>query len=199
MSTLIAGTYAPTGGATAGQVIFRAVYTDKGVAGPTPLLSHTVERVAVRRSPVVRAVAADQSQGMTLRMEANGGVETMSAVANGYLVFKNIDLSGIRELRIVAQAPNREGFKGGTLEVRVGGLAGDLVGQATIGNAGVVAPDANAAQTAGRAPVPSAGPAPAVIPLRNVAGPRDLWIVARNFGAKPTEPVLSITAITFVQ
>ena len=65
-ATPLAGTYAPTGGATAGQVIFRAVYTDKGVAGPTPLLSHTVERVAVRRSPVVRAVAADQSQGMTL-------------------------------------------------------------------------------------------------------------------------------------
>ena len=60
-ATPLAGTYAPTGGATAGQVIFRAVYTDKGVAGPTPLLSHTVERVAVRRSPVVRAVAADPS------------------------------------------------------------------------------------------------------------------------------------------
>ena len=46
--------------------------TDKGVAGPTPLLSHTVERVAVRRSPVVRAVAAEACAGDVVLVMSNG-------------------------------------------------------------------------------------------------------------------------------
>lgn len=194
-ATPMSGSFAP--GAD-GKVVLRAVYTDKGAQG---LMAHTVESIAVRRSPTVRAASADETSGMTMRMEANGGLETMSAKAGGYLVFKNIDLSGIRALQIAAQAPAREGFKGGTIEVRLGSLVGELVGQATVGNAGVVAPDANAMQNAGGAG--SAGRAGAAgvatIPLKTAAGPRDLYVVVRNFSAKGDEPVLSIATVTFVQ
>lgn len=194
----LSGTFAPAP-ADASKVIFRAVYTDKGVAGPPALMAHTVETIAVRRSPTVRAVSADETSGTSVRMEANGGVETLSAKAGGYLVFRNVDLTGVRELRIAAQAPAREGFKGGTIEVRLGSLVGELVGQATIGNAGVVAPDANAMQNAGGA-VPSAAAAGvATIPLKGATGQRDLFIVVRNFSVKGDEPVLSIATITFVQ
>jgi hypothetical protein len=82
--------------------------------------------------------------------------------------------------------------------VRLGSLVGELIGQATIGIAGVVAPDANAMQTAG-ASATAAAPGIAVIPLKPVAGQRDLFIVVRNFSAKPDELVLSIATLTFVQ
>ena len=120
--------------------------------------------------------------------------------ANGYLVFKNIDLSGIRALQIAAQAPLREGFKGGTLEVRLGSLTGELVGQATIGNAGAMQ-DANAAQSAGGAVAPggTVGVVPATIPLKPMTGSRDIYLVVRNAGAKTDDLVLSIATITFVQ
>ncbi len=195
----LTGAFTPTASPSS-KLVFRAVYTDKGVAGPPALMAHTVEAIAVRRSPTVRAVSADDTSGMTLRLEGNGGVETLSATANGYLVLRNIDLSGIRALRIAAQAPAREGFKGGTIEVHLGSVVGELVGQATIGTAGVVSPDANAMQNAGGAPAPGAAAAGiATIPLKAVAGPRDLFIVVRNFSAKADEPVLSIATITFVQ
>jgi cytochrome c len=189
----LSGTVTPT--ASAPKMILRAVYTDRGAQG---LMAHTVEGIAVRRSSTVRAVSADDATGMMSRMEANGGIETMAAKANGYLVFKNVDLSGIRALQIAAQAPAREGFKGGTIEVRLGALVGELIGQATIGNAGVVAPDANAMQTAGASAATTAAGV-ATIPLKPTSGQRDLFIVVRNFSAKPDELVLSIGTITFIQ
>jgi len=146
------------------------------------------------------ATSADESVGMTERMEANGGLATLSGKAGSYLVFRNLDLTGIRELRIAAQAPAREGFKGGTIEVRLGSLVGELVGQATIGNAGVVT-DANAMQTSGGAAAPVAPGAAgiATIPIKTPVGQRDIFIVIRNFSAKVDEPALSIATITFVQ
>jgi cytochrome c len=193
----LTGTFSSQGstgsaGSAGSKVILRAVYTDKGAGD---LMAHTVEAVAVRRSPTLRASSADETSGMTARMEGNGGVETMAAKPNGYLVFRNLDLTGIREVHIAAQAPAREGFKGGTIEVRLGSLVGELIGQVTIGNAGVVSPDANAAQQAGGAGNigQAAGAGAAVIPLRNATGQRDLFVVVRNFSAKADEPVLSIT------
>lgn len=195
-ATPLSGTFTPQPAASS-KIVFRAVYTDKAPAG---LMAHTVDAVTVRREPTVRAVSADETQGMSLRMEANGGVETMSAKANGYLVFRNIDLTGIRELRIAAQAPSREGFKGGTIEVHLGAMVGELVGQVAIGNAGVVGQDANAMQTSGGAVGAAAGQVPVgVIPIKTPLSQRDLYIVVRNFSAKPDEPILAISTISFVR
>lgn len=192
-TTPLSGSYPATAG---GKIVMRAVYTDKA---PQGLMAHTVESIAMRRSPVVRASSADQVSGMTQRMEANGGIETMAARAGGYLVFKNLDLTGFRSLQIAAQAPMREGFKGGTIEVHLGSLSGELIGQATIGNAGVVV-DANAMQTSGGAPAgASAAAGVATISLKPVVGPRDLYIVVRNATAKVDDSILSIATITFVQ
>ncbi len=177
----------------AGKIVFRAVYTDKGAPG---LRSHTVEAVTVRRSPTLRAVAADVTSGMSFRFEMNGGVQTMAAHTNDYLVFKNIDLTGIRQLRIASQAVAREGFKGGTIEVRLGSVTGELIGQATIGNNGVVV-DATAAETAGAGGASGAGVA--TVALKATSGERDLYFVVRNAAAKPGDLILSISTITFVQ
>jgi cytochrome c len=188
---------APAAGAQpSGKFIFRAVYTDKGAAD---LLAHTTERIAVRRSPVVQASSADDSSNMVLRLEGNGAVATMAGKPNGYLVFRNVDLTGIRELRIAATAPAREGFTGGTIEVRVGSLAGELLGSLTVGAAGVTAPTASQIQEAGGAPSPARPAAFGAIKLAAPTGPRDLFIVVRNFSAKPDDMVAALSTITFVR
>ena len=108
----LAGTFTATG---TNKLVLRAVYSDNG---PPDLASHIVERVAVRRNPIVSAVTADDSSAMVRRVEGNGAVETMASKPGGYLVWRNIDLTGIRELRIAATAPIREGFKGGSRSER---------------------------------------------------------------------------------
>ncbi len=196
-ATPLAGTVAP-GGVGTGKIVFRTVYTDKGAQG---LLAHTVEQVAVRRSPVVRAVTADEQVGTFIRMEANGGIETIASRAGGYLVFKNLDLTGIREIQIAAQAPAREGFKGGTIELHLGALVGELLGQITVGTAGQVGPTASAIQAAGGAGAPGGAGAAGLpaIALKNATGQRDLYVVFRNSSAKPEEPVVALAELRFIK
>lgn len=214
-STVLTGTYAVSavgaqgasgaagaqGAAGAGgastKIVLRAVYTDRGAPN---LLAHTVESVAVRRSTSVRAASADDMSGTFIRMEANGGIETVAGRANGYLVFKNIDLTGIREIQIAAQAPAREGFKGGTIEIRLGALVGELVGQVNVGTAGVVGPTASAIQAAGGGGA-SAGQGAGFpsVALKNATGQRDIYVVFRNFSAKSDEPVVALSELRFVR
>ncbi|TAK11664.1 MAG: PKD domain-containing protein [Acidobacteria bacterium] len=166
----LAGTFAPTG---TNKLVLRAVYTD---AGAKDLASHTVERVTVRRSPIVSATSADDSSAMMHRVEGNGAVETMAARPGGYLVWRGIDLTGIRQVEISASVPAREGFKGGTVEVRTGSVTGELLGQFDV-----------AATTT----------APGVITLKTLTGPRDLYLVVRNATAKPDDMLVSIATLAF--
>lgn len=168
----LAGTFNPTG---ANKVVLRAVYTD---GGAPDLASHTVEKVAVRRSPVVSATSAEDSSGMSRRVEGNGAVETMAGRPGGYLAWRNVDLTGITSLSIAATAPVREGFKGATLEVRLGSATGELLGQFD---------------------VTTRTTAPGVIALKPHAGASDLYIVVRNATAKPDELVVSVATITFAK
>ena len=79
-------------------------------------------------------------------------------------------------------------------------MVGELIGQATIGNAGVVGPDANAMQNSGGAAgAGNAAGAVATIPIKTPIGQRDVYVVVRNFSAKADEPILSIATISFIQ
>jgi cytochrome c len=168
----LAGAFSPTG---TNKLVLRAVYTDMA---PADLASHTVEKISVRRNPIVSAVSADDSSGMMRRVEGNGAVETEASKPGGFVMWRNIDLTGIRELRISATAPAREGFKGGTIEVRSGSPTGELLGQFA---------------------VTPATTAPGVIAVKPSAAPRDLYLVVRNPNAKPEEMTVSIATITFAK
>lgn len=171
----LSGTFATSASIGTNKLVLRAVYADNGAQD---LASHTVERIAVRRNSMVSTVSADDSSGMARRVEGNGAVETMAAKPGGYLVWRNIDLTGIREMRIAATAPIREGFKGGTIEVRLGSLRGELVGQFDVTTATTM---------------------PGVIAIRTTTGPRDLYVIVGNATAKPEEMTVSIATITFAK
>ena len=133
----------------------RAAYTDKSAKGSEAI---TTEEVKTLRSSQLSPGAADTY----IATEVN--LQTMFAVslniipkANGYIGFKQIDLTGIPQVEISAMAFPMMGYLGGTIEVRLDNPGGELLGQVTIESKN---PDfggsaANAAQNAGGVKKPS--------------------------------------------
>jgi cytochrome c len=125
------GTYTPTvpdDDNGRGSLVLRAVYTDQGARG---LPAQTSEATTVLRSPRLGAATADVQKGVTVATGrgTSGGVIPQ---ANGYVAFKNIDLTGIKKAELMAQTVARSGHVGGTVEIRLGSPAGALLGQGTV-------------------------------------------------------------------
>jgi cytochrome c len=163
------------------------------------------------------------------RAEVN--LQTMFAVslniipkANGYIGFKQLDLTGIPQLEISAMALKMMGYLGGTIEVRLDKPDGELLGQVTIEskNPNFGGSAANAAQNSGgaktkqspTAPVAPKKPStvnrkpsttmgnPFAIPgiktdIKPVSGLHDLYFVFKNENVKGDQPLMSVSNIKF--
>ncbi|HZX75067.1 MAG TPA: carbohydrate-binding protein, partial [Cyclobacteriaceae bacterium] len=186
ISTLpVKGTYTqkiPTGDNGRGSLILRAAYTD---AGTKLAPSITEESQIVLKSSTISAASADVTKGVELKALIQGALG-MNAIptANGYIGFNKIDLTGIQQLELTAQAAAREGHPGGTIEIRLDSPTGDIIGQTeikvpppgqgfggggaqAIQNAGGAAPAGGGQRAGGAAPAggaPAAGQAPAGFP-----------------------------------
>ncbi len=183
-------TKTPEGDTGRGAFLVRAVYTDKGARNLQP---HTVEALTVRRSPSISATRADVISGAATRFEANGALETIVGVANSYIAFTRLDLTGIKQIALAAQAPAREGFLGGTIEVRLGSPTGAVIGQADVKS--VQAQEGTA--EAQLAAVGRARTAAIAVPIPPTAGFRDVYLVFKNDAAKPGQPLVSVSTVTF--
>ena len=184
-------TKVPDGDNGRGAFVVRAVYTDKGARNLPP---HTVEAMAVRRSAQMSATRADVMSGATTRFEANGALETVVGAPNSYLVFTRLDLTGIRQIALAAQAPAREGFLGGTIEVRFGSPTAAVVGQADVKSVQLQEGTAEAQLAAVGRGRPAA---PITVPIPATTGLRDVYLVFRNDGAKTGQPLVSLSTVTF--
>jgi cytochrome c len=152
----------PEGDNGKGKVIVRAAYTDKSAKGSEAI---TTEEIKVLRSSQLSPGTADTMY----RAEVN--LQTMFAVslniipkANGYIGFKQIDLTGIPQLEISALAYPMMGYLGGTIEIRLDKPDGDLLGKVDIESKN---PDfggsaANAAQNSGGAKTKKSTDSPVV-------------------------------------
>lgn len=217
------GTYTPKipqGDNGRGSIVVRAAYTDKGAKESDPL---TTEEIKVLRSPQVSPGSAD----ITSRAEIN--LQTMFSVSlniipksNGYIGFKQIDLTGIREIEISAIAFPMMGYSGGTVEIRLDKPDGDLLGQMNIES---IDPDfgrsaADKAQNTGGAKTKSATSSPAVAKkpaarkkpvdidnpfagpglktdIKQTAGEHDIYFIFKNDKVKGDEPLMSVSNIKF--
>ena len=207
-----------------GSIVIRAAYTDKGAKGSEPLTS---EEVKVLRSHQLIPGNADVIQN------AEVSLQTMFAVSlniiprtNGYIGYKQIDLTGIKQIEISAIAFPIMGYFGGSIEIRLDNPTGDLLGQANVES---VNPDfsgmtANSAQNAGGAksktgktatppPTPakkSAAPAkkrPAGfnpfagfgvrMDIKPVNGLHDIYFIFKNDKTKGEQPLMSVSNIIF--
>jgi cytochrome c len=210
----------PEGDNGKGTLIIRAAYTDKSAKGSEPL---TTEETKLLRSPQLSPGTAD----ITNRAEVN--LQTMFAVslniipkANGYIGFKQIDMTGIQQLEISALAFPMMGYIGGTIEVRLDKPDGELLGQVKIESVNPnFAGTADAVQNAGGAKDKTAKPAPVAVAkkpagkkstagfsnpfaqpgiktdIKTISGQHDIYFVFKNENAKGDQPLMSVSNIKF--
>jgi len=125
----LAGTFTlkdHAGAGESGMYVISASYTDKGNKVTGPL---TGREVVMLRNPKVQAEDFDSFRNVGRQQPHGDGTSAVSDIKDGsYISFKNIDLTGIKE--IAFQVMSRE--NDGTIEVRAGAPNGKLVGTANI-------------------------------------------------------------------
>jgi cytochrome c len=227
-STLPAkGTYTvtlPEGDNGRGSVLIRAAYTDRG--GKTVPMQ-TGEELIVLRSPDVKPSDAPMSKHVEMKTQIMRKDFVAVPYDNGYLGFKQIDLTGIKQISLGAQAQRREGSAGGTIEVHIDSPTGPIVAEKML----EVAPEVDMTKlmaemesgekkatppsttspgsttgtstsaTAKAAPQPPrnrfAAP-PVVVPVKATNGVHDLYFVFKNEKAKSMQPLMSLSSIRFM-
>lgn len=204
------GSYAtkiPEGQKPNGSYILRAAYKDKGTKG---MKSLATEDLIVLRNATLNPELADKSKGTQLMITPS---RSFSMIGNdSYLGYANIDLNGISEVEVTAQAQTRVGASGGIVEVRLDSPTGKLIGQSEK----IEPKEVRMGPPAAAAPVASANgqpatPAPAPDPAarRNMGntklkvaipanlGQHDVYLVFKNDKVKETQIVMSLSGIEF--
>jgi cytochrome c len=114
----------PAGENGKGGYWLRAAYTDKG-ASAMPALSS--EQILALRSTSVDPQKAEIKKGTQLLTTP---AISFSVIGDGSLLgYKDIDMTGIKQIDLTVQATPNSGALGGTIEVRLDARDGKLIGQ----------------------------------------------------------------------
>jgi cytochrome c len=117
-------TTVPEGENTDGSFILRAAYTDRGNKHSS---AQTGESVVVLHAPLVPASKATEIKDISFNIDS---ITASVRTAGAWLRFKNIDLTGIKQLDITGAAGGRRGTTAtGTIEVYDGSPQGKLLGK----------------------------------------------------------------------
>ncbi|GAB3567574.1 hypothetical protein GCM10027578_18700 [Spirosoma luteolum] len=197
-----------------GSVLIRAAYTDRGGAlkNGKAVPAQTGEQVLVLRSPQLDAASAPISKGVDIKAKGMGKGETVVAYANSYVAFRQLDLTGIRQLELNAAAQRREGGVGGTIDVHLGSPTGPVIGSIVVEQAPevdmqkLIAQMESAPKPDPAAKKPAGPPAnfnpfarpPVLVTLKPTDGMQDVYLVFTNGKAKPIEPLLSFSSVKFL-
>jgi cytochrome c len=107
-----------------GSFLLRVAYQDKGNGTVGPLTS---EKIIALRNAAINPEQYDDAKGTQLMTTPR---RSFNIVGDGaYLGFKNIDLTGIQQIDLFAQAQTRSSAAGGVIEVHLGAPDGELIGQ----------------------------------------------------------------------
>lgn len=204
------GTYTPTlpeGDNGRGALVVRAVYSDAG-AGEYPSL--TKEAMQVLRSPRLGPQQADVSANV-MAAPTRGSAGAILPKAGSHIGFKGLDLTGVKQIELLAQAQPRGGHAGGTIEIRTGSPTGPVIGQQTIAlGGGRGGPTATEIQEAGGKPAsgagaeggakpPARGPGGGLLTaIKPVSGVHDLYFVFTNPKASDVQPLMTLSTITMI-
>lgn len=162
-------TVIPKGQSDQGVFILRAAYTDKGANGIPGIRS---EQVLVLRNASLLAASCDEFKDILKMAVPQLPVPIAIAQKDGaYLAFKQMDLSGIGGVAIVANAPANYGMAGGKIEIRIGSPEGELIGESAFVMPQTMAPNA---------PPTSMKPAVVFAPIKAQQGKQDVYFVCKN-------------------
>ncbi|MFX0556970.1 PQQ-dependent sugar dehydrogenase [Maribacter sp. CXY002] len=105
-----------------GSYLLRAAYTDKGSSNSKSLTS---EKIIALRNPVISSEEYDEAEGIKLLITPSRSLKINTD--GGWLAYHNIDLTGIAEITINAEASTRTQDIGGIIEVHLDSPDGPLV------------------------------------------------------------------------
>ena len=106
-----------------GGYLLRVAYKDKGNNG---LKSLSSEEIIALRSPIINPEHFDDEKGTQLLTTPGRYFNIIEH--NAYLGYHQLDLTGIKEIKINAEAFKRMDAAGAVIEVRLGSPTGQLVG-----------------------------------------------------------------------
>jgi len=160
-------------GKKSGAYIIQATYLDKGgkVIGPQ---SGSFSRSLM--SPNMSASAFDESQGTMEFDVPNIGNLVIAKADKSWVKYKNIDLTGLSTLKLTAFGMKGQ-TAGGTIEIRLGGIEGKLIGKAI---------------------VPESNSEPIEVKLVKNNGVNDLFLVFKNSTAGKN-PLFGIKSLEFLK
>ncbi|RYG53678.1 c-type cytochrome, partial [bacterium] len=119
----------PEGDNGKGTVLVRAAYTDRPVK---TIPSQTSESQLILRNPEVSPADAEVTKGVDIKARGMGAGVSLVAFSKGYIGYKKLDLTDIKQLELIASAQKRDGSVGGTIEIRLDSPTGDLIGQTVV-------------------------------------------------------------------
>lgn len=122
------GTYTTEPKQKDGSYLFSASYTDKGGAVIGPL---TGTSTVALRSAKIKATSYDAAKSVSKYKLPTGGEIVFANENNGYFVFNDIDLGGIRSITAMGSASSAY-MAGGKLEIRLDSPTGTLVGSGDV-------------------------------------------------------------------
>jgi cytochrome c len=161
-----------------GTFIIRAAYTDRGYK---TIPKQTAETTITLHNPQLNAANAPIIKGAAIKINGLDGTTNIVPHANGYIGFKNLDITGIKQIELGASVSSIESNPGGIIEIRLDSPTGTLIGQATVD-----LPEEK----------------PKVIPLlkagiKESTGIHSIYFVFKNDKAKPAETLMSLNVIQF--
>ena len=190
-----------------GGYLLRAAYRDESPENLRPITS---EKIIALRNPVLLPETADESRGLQVLITPRRQVNVLQDEA--YVLYRDLDLGGIAEVVIRAEASARNGAAGGTVELRVGSVTGELAGvtekvtPVDIDFRAELRKRREAWEKEGKK-----GPEPNLrsvrellqprysIPLGGRTGRHDLYFIIRNPDSKPGQILIQIDNLEFKQ
>lgn len=176
-----------------GSFVLRAAYKDKGGSGVKPLLT---ENVMVLRSPDMKPHAADFLKSVDILTASWNAFFTVGD--KSHIGYKNIDLSGIKNITVYIQNSDRSGTVGGTVELHLDSPEGAVISTSdkipTNSPSGPRRPPAGVSMKDWRRQ--NSSKAVLNIPA-DVDGFHDVYLVFRNANAKPTEYLMKLDEVSF--
>jgi len=170
----------PDGDNGNGTYIIRAAYTDKGNKTIPKLTS---DATIILRSSELNPASAEIKKGVLVKVNGQEGTVNVIPNANGYIGFKKLDITGIKQIELKVITSLRENNSGGIIEIRLDSPTGVLLGQTLVESA---------------VEAPRLATAPSIkADVKETTGVHDVYFVFKNDKAKAIEPLMLLGSIRF--
>lgn len=174
-----------------GGYLLRAYYLDKG-AGNIPSLAG--EDFVALRNPFLDPQLSEIRKGVQLLTTPR--VNFFMVGDQSYIGFKDIDLTGVKEIKLYLGISERVGARGASVEARLDSPQGELIGQSEkvvkSEEGGFRPPEGVSRKEWARQ-----NAAKASITFSEISGKHDIYFIFKNPDAKAEEVLVSINEIEF--